>query len=140
MAVGFSKITNLFGKCRTLFRSNPQISLTYLTETGGQRLIGKSEVFGKNGNKIANVERYTQPCKTVGLIKNGVRMEQDCSTITRKYIPAKGSILANKGVNYVETTRTPFGHGMQAHVKLPNGHGKVLSGQEEIRNYLKLMS
>lgn len=139
MVFGFNKVTGLLGQCRTFFSLKPQISLTYLTETGGQRLIGKSKVFGKNGDCIANIERYTQPCKTVGLIKNGVRMEQDCSTVTRRYIPAKGTILAEKGVNYVESTRTPFGHGVQAHVKLPNGHGKLLN-QEEYRNYLKIMS
>jgi len=125
-----SKIVNFF-------KGKPKISLSYIKSTGRKRLASQADVFGSQRNKLAHVDRYTEPIDAIGSKGTVLR---HTSIHTRKYVPEDGTKLANLGVKHVETTQTPYGKSVHAFVELPNGKTKMLLNAEDIRNYIKLMS
>ncbi len=93
-------------------------------------LTSTKEVFGKAG-KIADV---TNACTPTFRFNNGTPMQQ--STLYRSYVPAKGSKLANLGVQSVVKEVNKDSTQIMGHVQV-NGQPKRLYNQE-LRNYISL--
>lgn len=93
------------------------------------------EVFGKEGKAIAQVMQFTQPVQSIG--SDGTVLA-NTSIHTRLYEPANGSRLKKLGVEWVETTRTPYGSDVTASVRTFDGH-RTIDSYSALRSYIHLM-
>ncbi len=129
LSQGFQKVVNLFKK-------NPKTAICgYREDQFAARTLEQSTLYGKEGEKIANVRKYSHPWHNLDANNNVVNTT---SVITRQYIPAKGTRLADMGVSRIYTAKTPKGNTFIARVSLPNGINQPLN-RSDFRNYVKIM-
>ncbi len=134
MAV-FEKLAKLGKSIKGLFAPEVNVRLTHLQEAGEKTMRFSGKALGKDGKAVARIEQYTQPVKSIG--SDGTVLA-NTAIDTRMYTPAADSRLNKLGVEWVETTRTPYGTNAKASVKTHDGH-RVINGYGQIRNYIQLM-
>lgn len=130
------KLVNWGSKIKGLFKPQAEVGLSHLVESGQRTMQFSGKVFGKDNRILARVEYYTQRATAIG---SDGRALGDTSIRSRMYIPTQGTILRNLGVNWVETTRSPYGSNVSAEVKTISGKNKMLNGTTQLRNYIQLM-